>query len=222
MILKSFSYKGQGWDLSYLAPLGMVNLLVGQNATGKTRTIKAIQNVTAFMQMKKVYVFMETNSFSTEMVFVDPEKEDWNMTYVFQVNDGVVEKEILKVKGEELIKRTKYMSRYQQTQINPPSDKLIVQVRRDKDLYPEIEQLMSWAEGVVCVSCSNINAFTIMSGPDRYVNPIPFSMMVDALTSDEKKIVISNAKTLGYDLTNMSTVEVNGAKFVLITEKKNS
>lgn len=39
--------------------------------------------------------------------------------------------------------------KYKDETINPPSDKLVAQIRRDKDQFPEIEMLMLWAEGVI-------------------------------------------------------------------------
>ena len=67
MILSSFKYKENGWELTELSPLQSVNLLVARNATGKTRTIRALQNVTSFMQMKEV--FMGTRTFETTLKF---------------------------------------------------------------------------------------------------------------------------------------------------------
>lgn len=52
MILSSFSYKESGWELVELAPLSSENLLVGKNATGKSRSLRAIHNITTFLQMK--------------------------------------------------------------------------------------------------------------------------------------------------------------------------
>lgn len=217
MLLSSFSFKEQGWELANLAPLGIVNLLVGRNATGKTRTIKALQNVISFMQMKKM--FLGTNNFSTEMVFVDPNNSNWTMTYSFQSSEGCIEKESFVVNGDVLIKRTKTTAQYRKEIINPPVDKLVVQIRRDKELYPEIEQLMSWVEGFVCVLCSDINSFTITTSPDAFGNPIRFSEILEALSPSERKNILSQAKDLGYELTNMTTMSINGVKFVMIKEK---
>lgn len=217
MLLSSFSYKEQGWELSALSPLGSVNLLVGRNATGKTRSIKALQNVLAFMLTKKL--FMAPADLSTEMVFTDPTKDNWSMTYTFQIGNGLVEKESLTVDGEVLIKRTKTKALYQQATITPPPHKLIVQIRRDKELFPEIEQLMSWVEGAVYVSCSDINSFSIMMGPEEFGNPIRFNEMLDALSPEERKQVLKQAKQLGYDLQEMITMASGGLKFVMIKEK---
>ena len=114
MILSSFKYKENGWELTELSPLQSVNLLVARNATGKTRTIRALQNVTSFMQMKEV--FMGTRTFETTLKFENVRNLDGKMDYSFRINNGVVEKEELFVNGKMLIKRTKHRQIYQSIQ----------------------------------------------------------------------------------------------------------
>ena len=77
MILSSFAYKEQGWELTELSHLQSVNLLVARNATGKTRTIKALQNVTSFLQMKQT--FMNIRSFEATLKFGKVGNPDWKM-----------------------------------------------------------------------------------------------------------------------------------------------
>ena len=217
MILSSFGYKEQGWELAELSHLQSVNLLVARNATCKTRTIRALQNVTSFMQMK--ISFMNIHSFEATLKFVEVENPDWNMDYSFKINEGVVEKEELIVNGAVLIKRTKAIAKYENQRINPPSEKLVVQIRRDKDLYPEIEQLMLWAEGIAAVSCSDINPLTIL-GLGNFINPYKFSELVDALSPNDKKRVLSTAKELGYNIASIKTLEATkGVRIVQIKEK---
>lgn len=217
MVLSSFGYKEPGWDLSELAPLKSVNLLVAKNATGKTRTIRALQNVTAFLQQKENYGGIRT--FETKLVFQDFENSEFRLEYSFGLKDGVVEKERLTVNGHVLITRSKTIAKYQKDTINPPSEKLIVQVRRDKNSYPEIEQLMQWAEGVTSVSCSDINPFTIII-TNKFLNPWGFSELVEALTPQELKKVLSCAKRLGYNITSIKTIEATaGIKLVQVKER---
>ena len=150
MKLSSFCYKEQGWELTELFPLKPVNLLVARNATGKTRTIRAFLNVTSFLQMKKS--FMDIRSFEAALKFTSSEDAEWKMDYKFKINKGIVEKEVLVVNEKVLINRSKTSAKYDTTKINPPSEKLVVQIHRDKELYTEIEQLMTWADGVTTLS----------------------------------------------------------------------
>lgn len=217
MVLSSFGYKEPGWDLTELSPLKSVNLLVAKNATGKTRAIRALQNVTAFLQQKETYGGSRT--FETELVFRDSEDSEFRLDYSFGVKDSVVEKERLSVNGHILIQRSKTIAKYDKTTINPPSEKLIVQVRRDQNLYPEIEKLMLWAEGVISVSCSDINPFTIIM-TNKFLNPWGFSELVESLQPKELKKVLSCSKELGYNITDIRTIEATaGIKLVQVKER---
>lgn len=217
MKLNSFSYKEPGWQLVELAPLNSANLLVAKNATGKSRSVRAIQNVTSFLQMKETV--MGARTFESELIFHSKDSKEWELKYMFKINNGVVEKEILTIGGKELIKRTKTSARYQGTKINPPSEKLVVQIRRDNTLYPEIEKLMLWAEGVMYVYCSDINPYTIL-GMGKLLNPYSFSDLVDSLSEKELKIVLKTAQSLGYNITRLTTVEaVKGIRLVKVQER---
>ena len=214
MTLTSFTYKESGWELSSLEPLRSVNLLVGRNATGKSRTVRALQIVKSFMLMKD-YMF-GVSSFSTEMLF--EEDADWKMQYSFQIKEGVVEREYMSVCGKELIKRTKSTAKYNGKKINPPATKLVAQVRRDNDLFPEIEKLMLWAEGILCVSCSDINPYTVIA-TGKVINPFSFCDLVEKLSVEERKRVIANAVNLGYKIGEMKTIEAGSdMKFVQVKE----
>lgn len=83
MILSSFGYKEPGWELTELSPLNSVNLLVAKNATGKTRTIRALQNVTSFIQMKDLP--MSARTFEAILSFRASDNSDWKMDYSFKV-----------------------------------------------------------------------------------------------------------------------------------------
>lgn len=224
MKLSSFSYKSNGWELTEMNAIQTTNLLVGKNASGKTRTIRALQNVTNFMQMKPVA--FDIAEFRTRMVFEDVQNGDWKMVYAFEIAKGRVVSEQLIVNGKTLIKRTAEKTVFVNDSINPPAEKLVVQVRRDRAAYPEVEKLMNWAEGVIAISCSNINPFTMILGSTtNLVNPLPFSTIVEALTKEGKNNVLKTAKRLGYDVMDLTTIKSNRElKCVAVNEKyiKNS
>lgn len=218
MILSSFSYKTSGWELTEMNAIQATNLLVGKNAAGKTRTIRVLQNVTSYMRME-TFLFQE-GIFKAKMQFVDPEDASWNMTYLFEIEKGDVKAEQLTVCGKTLIKRDAQKTLLNGDIINPPKDKLVVQVRRDKEEYPDVEALMEWAEGVIAISCSDINPYTILNVKPGYINPIPFSALVEALSKDDKKTVIDEAKRLGYEIMDIALVNANGEiKLVAVKER---
>lgn len=226
MLLSSFSYKSTGWELKAMDALKPTNLLVGKNASGKTRTIMALHNVTNFLQMKPAGFVLGVGAFKTKMTFIDLHSSDWKMIYSFESVDGRIASESLEVNGRSLIRRDGEKTVFMGQLINPPIDKLVVQVRRDREAYPEVESLMEWAEGVVFISCSNLNPFTVLLGnAASIVNPIPFSSLVDNLTKEGLKQVIASAKRLGYGIQGLSTVRIGGEmKLVAVRERyvKNS
>ena len=216
MLLSAFSYKEANWELTGLSPLNPENLVVGRNSTGKTRTIHAIQNVASFLQMKEI--LLGSRDFSVEMSFLDQSDAEWSMVYSFKIKSGLIEKENLTVCGRTLIKRTKSKAWYEGKSVNPPAEKLIAQIRRDKYTFPEVERLMVWAEGIVSVSCSDINPFTTII-PAKIFAPIPFYDIVNKLTEADKKNVLKRAKEVGYNLTSIQTIKA-GADMRLVQVKE--
>ena len=217
MILSSFGFKEANWELTGLSPLNPENLVVGRNSTGKTRTISSIRNVVSFLQMKDLP--LGPKDFSTELTFTDEMNGmPWTMIYGFSVKDGIIVKENLKVCGKNLIKRTKASAKYDGKTVNPPSGKLIVQIRRDKDAYPEIEKLMTWAEGIICITCSDITPITALL-PVSIYSPIPLNEVVDKLTDADKKVVLKRAKEVGFNLMSINTIKVSDMKLVEVKEK---
>ena len=206
IVLSSFGYKASGWELTEISALRQTNLLVGKNASGKTRTVRALQNVTGFMCMRSV--LFGVKSFRTKLAFTNPDNPIWSLSYSFEVINGEVKSELLTNNGKTLIKRDATKTLFYGETINPPQEKLVTQVRRDRDAYPEVEILMSWAEGVVAVSCSDINPFTIL-GPAGYINPLSFSDLVNKLNKEDKKSIIKNAEKLGYDISDLTPIKAN-------------
>ncbi len=216
MTLSSFKYKEPGWELAELAPLSSVNLLVAKNATGKSRTVRAIQSVASFMQMKETASL--PNSFEAELLLQEEGPTKKEITYAFQIKKGVVEKEWLKVGDEVLIERTSQEAKYKQNHIAPPAERLVTQTRRDKHLYPEIERLMQWAEGVVCVTCAEITPTSVW-GLEQASNAYALSQLVDALSPSELPTVLQRAQTLGYHIASLKTIEAaKGLRLVQIKE----
>jgi len=219
MTLSSFEYSENNWKLSNLSPLHSSCLLVGRNSSGKTRTIHALQNVVSFMQMKQMHLG-GSSSFSATMIFSDTNDNLFNMEYRFAVKNGIIDEEILIVNEIKLIERTSDNAKYKSETVYPPEDKLVVQTRRDKLLYPEIEQLMAWAEGIVCISCSDINPFTVIA-PSQLINPFSFSDLVDSLDTSAKETVMVNASKLDYHISSIETIKANdNIRLVKIQEQE--
>jgi len=201
-----------------MTALKQANLLVGKNASGKTRVINALKSVASFMQMNNVGAFKD-NDFQTTLSFSNPADEKWSMVYSFEIADNKVLNEKLTVSGTNILKRDGKSCVLKGESIHPPVDKLTVQVRRDQNAYPEIETLMQWAESVIVISCSNLNPFTSFSGLPDFINPLSLSDLVESLSATEKKAVIKLASELGYDIQDIATQAIGEIKVVYVKEK---
>lgn len=207
MILLSFSYKTNGWELKEMSALQMTNLLVGKNASGKSRVIKALLNVTNYIQLKTTP--FGVNSFITKLVFQEAVDSNSLLEYNFEIHNGTIVTERLITNGVKIIERNINKAYLYNEEINPPSSKLVVQVRRDKSLYPQIEEIMEWVEGVTVICCSDINPFTLIIGSSKFINPLDFDDLVGLMSKDDKNNVIENARALGYDITGISLIKAS-------------
>lgn len=201
-----------------MTALKKTNLIVGRNASGKTRTINALENVTSFMQLKNSRTIKDSN-FRTTLSFANPEDEEWDMVYTFEIDNKKVIYEQFTVCGKVMVERDAKNGVLMGEAINPPVDKLTVQVRRDRGVYPDIETLMEWAESVTVISCSNLNPFTSIGGLPDIINPLSLSDLVENLSHEERKDIINAANELGYELNDIDIQSVADIKLICVKER---
>lgn len=217
MLLKSFKYKSPNWQIEGLDSLQPSNLLVGVNASGKTRTIKSILNTACFLRAQPS-IFQE-EEFTTELKFEYIEEDiQHELHYSFKVKDNIILEEKLLVDTEYLIKRTSKIATLDSETINPPDTKLIVQIRRDKIKHPEIELLMEWAEKVMYISFSDINSYTNFIAPSLNINPVSFSHLIEEFTPGEKRDFLKSASSLDYNISDISVKSLGELKIVEVKE----
>lgn len=217
MKLIQFTYKGDDWKLAVPINLHEVNLLVGKNAVGKSRTIRALRNVLFYlMQLSERGGVLDI--FYSKLLFEDG---DDIISYEFRLKDDVVYSELLIVNNETLLYRNENKTDLRGELINPPSNKLTLHVRRDVVQYPFIEKIMLWAEHA-CGLCFN----EIEMGGD---SDIPFYIlgqgqtlysMVRSLSEASLQQVIDQAHSLGYPLQSIELFEHGSSlKMVLFHEE---
>lgn len=216
MKLTQFTYRGENWRLTSPINLQEVNLLVGKNAVGKSKTIRALGNVLLYLMQ-----LSERNTldiFRSELLF-----EDGNdvISYEFRLKGAEVVYESLKVNGEALLSRNENGTNLCGESINPPVSKLTLHVRRDVVQYPFIEKIMLWAEHA-CGLCFN----EIEMGGDRdipsYILGQGQSLFTMVKSLPEKSIqqVMDQAHELGYPIQRIELFEHgSNLKMVLFHEE---
>lgn len=216
MKLTQFTYRGKDWRLASPINLQEVNLLVGKNAVGKSRTIRALGNVLLFLMQ-----LSERNTldiFRSELLFED---ENDLISYEFRLKGADVVYESLKVNGETLLSRNENVTNLCGESINPPISKLTLHVRRDVVQYPFIEKIMLWAEHA-CGLCFNeieiagdsaIPFYILGQGQTLYA-------MVKSLPEKSIQQVIDQAHELGYPIQRIELFEHgSNLKMVLFHEE---
>ncbi len=155
MFLTSISYRehegrDQEWVLEELS-LGNSNLLVGKNATGKTRTLNIIGALAQLLRGERPPTLFSANY---EACFADRGK---TLTYSFRVDDNKVVAETFALDGEVLLKRGeggvgtlffKEIDGGKPLQFQTPQDELAAVVRRDSIQHPFFQPLYEWAAAV--------------------------------------------------------------------------
>lgn len=230
MKLKSVKYsqfpdKANHWKIEDLN-LGHINLIVGKNGSGKTKTLNLIKGIADLLSgsIKLTYL-----SGYYDVVFEDDSTE---INYKLEYENGKVSTESLTIGKENRFKRdadgkgeiwNAEQNNYQKFQT--PSNTLTSVSRRDSIQHPYFESLFQWADNL------RYYAFGTNLGKDRLTdkssiaNPHGYnskdSNFVVKMFYDGKKkfgphfldMIISDMKSIGY---NLKEIMVGSLKSVII------
>lgn len=151
MFLKSVQYSefentNKGWSIEKF-PLKSTNLIVGQNAEGKTRVLNIIKNIAKLINGEHK---MGYYSGQYKLLF---EKDSKEIEYILNYENAVITKESLAIGQLVLIDREKdgigkIYSKDSKSMIEfkIPKDELICVFKRDELKYPFLEDLYNWAK----------------------------------------------------------------------------
>lgn len=211
------------WELENLS-LSKHNLIVGRNATGKTRIINVVHNLARIIQSPQPFFNGEwTAHFSDEL--------NHELVYSIKLDDGKITSEYISFDGNDKFKRTLSASTiYSEVSrdwqdISPPNDRSIIHVRRDKNEFPFLESLVLWASNVYGFAFANTspNQIDIPSSTFRLtsLNTVPSAL--EKLTPTQLSKVLKQLEKMGYILEYASTGLVQGFtpnfKMVLLKEQ---
>lgn len=211
MILSKFSYKqASGWRVDDLL-LNHQNLIVGLNSVGKSRTVSAIGHVASFIKGD-----MDTTSdFSCSLLLENGNR----LEYSFDVVDGQVLAEVLKKNEATLIMRERYWAKMYDDEVSPPDSKLLIQVRRDTKLYPEIEEIIQWAEHTSLFVFSNITTVPDSLSPYAISDEPRLPVMFRNISEEQRKLLKNYMRELEYNIHDIVEFEnPNGMMELLVYE----
>lgn len=224
MFLARFKYESSQWSLN-LSGLQSQNLLVGRNAVGKSKAIKAVAEVAEIiLQTAKP----ELRSLSVDLVLQEGADV---LSYSFALVEGIVSKEEFRTKenGESIhiITRSGNTARISEETVNAPSDKLVIHVRRDTVKYPIIEKLISWAQGVLAFSFNEVD-FGTDNATYAWIKgaQLPLYGIIDTIASADnmwEEKIIKRMCQVGYPIKSLKRIapeEFPELKVVLVQEEQ--
>lgn len=109
----SWHIEGAGQNSNQWIVLNPINLLVGRNASGKTRTINAIRQLAALLSGDKKTSDFVHRTAKYELKFEQGSQETY---YFLDFQDGKVIQEILRVNDEEKLNRAEGRLYYEQVE----------------------------------------------------------------------------------------------------------
>lgn len=194
------------------------NLIVGQNATGKTRTIYLLKNLAAIIKAQQVG--LDEAQWEIEFKKSISDKKIY-IKYNLEIHDREVIKEELQIDGELKLQRSKNKAKlYSENtkdfiEIAPPNNRLALHVRRDKKEFPYFELLVNWAE--------NLNTFTFATRSTeikipRDENNVDATLagleavpsILDKLDETQKENIIKELNEIGYAIESLKTIQKGG------------
>jgi hypothetical protein len=224
LLLQKYSYRIEGfskredWITDEIC-LQKLNLVVGKNATGKSRVLTALTAFAEMITQKKNY----WGNF--DFTFI---RENEKLRYIIDTDKNGFITERLSIDKKNVLHRSRVATQLysvlkgEDVTITPPDDKLVLHIRRDKEEYPYLEDIVSWAEGMHFFKFGKIltTSFLADYGTGKgllSVEDIP--ALIGDLDESLKSDIIKEFNMLGYNLKELYTKKENGIDVLYIKEK---
>ncbi|MBN2324225.1 MAG: ATP-binding protein [Spirochaetes bacterium] len=207
--------------------LNKMNLVVGLNATGKSRLIAIISNLALILQKKKLL----TGHWKLKY------KHD-NNSYIYNldIEKGIVEKEEIIQNDTKLLYREKdhgtilEIDTSDLIEFAPPRDELTINVRRDLKKHPFLELLINWSKHLHAYSFSGVkpNEIIVPGSPEALLqglNTVPYLLSKGIENNQFIDKILKDFKAIGYPIDKISIRQQqmpNGlSKIPLVMVKEN-
>jgi hypothetical protein len=225
-MLKSIKYyvnatsNNDPWSLERI-DFDYFNLIAGINSTGKSRMIKVINGLALFIRNSGTrYVGIWNAIFEFD-----------NDIYDYEINchsNGSIS-ELLYINKVEILKREDdFVEMFSEVTgkneiFSPPSNSLVVHVRRDQKAYPYLEKLYNWANNVKFFEFGHLHSYEFTSITSTKNESISIDniakILLENVSKDGVKNVIFHFNKLGYDLVDLTADTIKGVPKILVKER---
>ena len=216
MIIKSFEYHEYKWDLDSV-PFDNLNLIVGKNAVGKSKTLKSLIQVARFVKgdtSSNVPYF----GYQCKLVFKLDDEGEMEFSYSIGEN-STIESEYLRKGDEIVVKRKNSGAWIKGDSFNPPTNKLCVQSQRDTTRYPEFEMIMTWAEQIKGFSFSGLSSSHSDDIPSMFNESVDISELYEHIDKGKKDFVENKMRELDYDIEKIDLMRISD-RYRIVTLKE--
>jgi ABC-type lipoprotein export system ATPase subunit len=223
MIIKSIEYSqydktANEWRLENCS-LGPINLIVGENASGKSKILNIIGNLGNLLCGTRS-VFLSAN------YKVEFDNAGESLTYLLKCDQGLVTEERLNLGRRNLLSRTKdgkgqiyYKRLRRKLNFQPPPEQVVSIARRDNVQHPFLEILYNWGEAVRHYYFGTDMGRSAFAFPVEKVGQVQpkltskmTEMVVATFLEGQKRFpnnfvrsIIKDMQSIGYELTDVFT-----------------
>ena len=192
------------------------NLIIGKNSTGKSRTIRVIVGLANIISLRAP---LTDGSWHVEFVNEDS-KKPIKVNYDLTIVSKRVIKEKIVVDGEVKLDRngkTKIFSfdKSDFIEIEPPDDKLVLHIRRDKKEYNFFEYLIDWAANARGYEFSDVRPGDITIEKDVTtlvrLNTVP--QVTEKLEAQTLNTIIEEFNSIGFEIEEIKVNKLSAAPF---------
>jgi energy-coupling factor transporter ATP-binding protein EcfA2 len=230
MQLKKIEYKEyegdkREWTLEP-ASFGQINLIVGKNASGKTRILNVMVGLTRLIAGKQQVLF-ETGDFKVTLVTPNGK----SFVYEVSMQNNLVNREYLRCGDNQYLTRegpgpgkikTEPKGEMVDFQIKP--NQLAIFLKRDSLQYPFLEEIAAWAEGTehyefaTLFGPSSIGIPGVIASMDQIKDPektlsrdfehremlqLLVAAAINKFSDAFKSSILADMNRVGYDLEDM-------------------
>ncbi len=218
-----FENEPRYWAISD-ATFSNINLIVGKNASGKSRLLHVTYSFAQVITGKRIP--HEPSKFSAVIIINDRE-----FFYEIEFEGGAVISELLKVNGKEKLVRRKdgegslfYEAKGEAIEFTQPKHSIAVVNRLDEKQHPFLVELHQWACAVVMyefgsdfgksqvMGLNEVAAFMNSPESKRLDNPNnlakTYTAAYDMFGENFDKAIIADMKELGYSLNDVGSANL--------------
>jgi AAA15 family ATPase/GTPase len=225
MRIKSFSYSSDDWILQKI-DLQEVNLLVGTNGTGKSKTLFWLNLLKRYISMGDISDPVECGIFKISWLT----NSNKIIKYYLEISENSIQE--LVISNESLFLEDKVLlqrkndgscivfseSKQDFDTFNPPLNELALLSRRDTRDYPYFETVIDWAKSSYELEFSSINKAneTVHTESNYEDYPKLYSM----LSNEHKKNILGNYNTIGFKISDIRDMSLGNSNHYLILSEE--